>query len=241
MPMHDWTRVDAGLYHAFHQGWTVAITNALNGGLLPRDHYALVDQHAGGVIPDVLTLQLQQDDDSGDSQASGGTAVAVAPPRTQHVHRWEADIYAQRANRIAIRHRHGEVVAVIELISPGNKRSKGEFDLLIRKSADLLKAGVNLLIVDPFPPGRRDPHGVHSAVWGEFGEEPYDPPTRQPLAATGYDAGECTAYVEPFAVGEPVPDVPLFLRAGYYVACPLESSYQETWRVFPAALKGLLG
>jgi hypothetical protein len=21
MPVHDWTRVDAGLFHAFHQGW----------------------------------------------------------------------------------------------------------------------------------------------------------------------------------------------------------------------------
>ena len=24
MPVHDWTRVDAGLFHAFHQGWTIA-------------------------------------------------------------------------------------------------------------------------------------------------------------------------------------------------------------------------
>ena len=214
MPMHDWTRVDAGLYHDFHQGWSVAITNAMNGGLLSPDYYALIELPDGGKILE----PWHEGDDS-----------------------WEADVYAGRANRTTVRHRHGEVVAVIELISPGNKRSKGEFDLLIRKSADLLKAGVNQLIVDPFPPGRRDPHGVHSAVWGEFGEEPYDPPAGRPLAASGYDAGECVAYVEPFAVGEPVPDVPLFLRAGTYVTRPLEASYLETWRVFPAALKGLLG
>ena len=24
MPVHDWTRVDAGLFHDFHQGWTAA-------------------------------------------------------------------------------------------------------------------------------------------------------------------------------------------------------------------------
>jgi hypothetical protein len=37
MPVHDWTRVDAGLFHDFHQGWTVALRNALNAGMLPSD------------------------------------------------------------------------------------------------------------------------------------------------------------------------------------------------------------
>ena len=243
MPMHDWTRVDAGLYHDFHQSWAVAIKNALNGGALPAHHFALVEQHAGGPVPDVLTLQR---DDAGGG--GGGTALAVAPgtalaaaPRTRHVQRWEADVYVARASRIAIRHRHGEVVAVIELVSPGNKVSKGDFDALVGKSAGLLRAGVNLLIVDPFPPGRRDPDGVHSAIWGEFIDEPYALPPGQPLAASAYDAAERAAYVEPFAVGEPVPDVPLFLLPGRYVTCPLAAAYEETWRLFPAALKGLLG
>jgi hypothetical protein len=35
MPIHDWTRVDAGLFHDFHQSWTVALCNALNSGVLP--------------------------------------------------------------------------------------------------------------------------------------------------------------------------------------------------------------
>ena len=43
MPIHDWTRVDSGLFHAFHQGWTVALQNALNAGVLPADYYALVE------------------------------------------------------------------------------------------------------------------------------------------------------------------------------------------------------
>jgi hypothetical protein len=36
MPIHDWTRVDANLFHDFHQTWSIAIRNALNGGLLPN-------------------------------------------------------------------------------------------------------------------------------------------------------------------------------------------------------------
>jgi hypothetical protein len=57
MPVHDWARVDANLYHDFHQTWTITIRNALNGGLLPRGYSALVEQHAAGVVPDVLAVQ----------------------------------------------------------------------------------------------------------------------------------------------------------------------------------------
>ncbi len=57
MPVHDWTRVSANLFHDFHQTWTIAIRNALNGGILPKGCSALVEQHAGGLVPDVIALQ----------------------------------------------------------------------------------------------------------------------------------------------------------------------------------------
>ncbi len=37
MPLHDWTRVDAGIFHDFHQAWNAQLRGALNGGLLPPD------------------------------------------------------------------------------------------------------------------------------------------------------------------------------------------------------------
>jgi hypothetical protein len=37
-----------------------------------------------------------------------------------------------------------------------------------------------------------------------------------------------------------LPDMPLFLKPEAYVPAPLEATYQTTWAVFPAALKGLL-
>ena len=40
MPMHDWTRVEAGIFHAFHHEWVSEIGRALNRGLLPADYYA---------------------------------------------------------------------------------------------------------------------------------------------------------------------------------------------------------
>ena len=42
MPVHDWTRVDSGIYHAFHTAWAGEIQKALNGGLLPPGYYVLV-------------------------------------------------------------------------------------------------------------------------------------------------------------------------------------------------------
>jgi len=44
MPIHDWSRVDAGTFHHFHRAWTIEIARALNNGLLPASHYALAEQ-----------------------------------------------------------------------------------------------------------------------------------------------------------------------------------------------------
>jgi hypothetical protein len=56
MPVHHWTRVEAGICHDFHASWIPEIRKALNGGLLPDGYYALAEQHAGRTIADVLTL-----------------------------------------------------------------------------------------------------------------------------------------------------------------------------------------
>ena len=54
MPVHDWTRVDSGVFHDFHLRWIISIRNTLNGGLLPGDYYAMAEQVAEGPIPDVV-------------------------------------------------------------------------------------------------------------------------------------------------------------------------------------------
>ncbi len=57
MPIHDWTRLEAGDFHHFHQAWITYIANNLNGGLLPPEFMALSEQVTGRPIPDVVTLQ----------------------------------------------------------------------------------------------------------------------------------------------------------------------------------------
>ena len=78
MPVHDWTRVDAGLFHAFHQRWIGALCDALNTGGLPSDYFALAEQSIRGPIPDVLALRLSP----GKGEPSGtAPALDVATPR----------------------------------------------------------------------------------------------------------------------------------------------------------------
>ena len=57
MPIHDWSRIDANLFHDFRQAWTVGLRNALNGGLLPKRYSALVGRHASGVLAEMSAAQ----------------------------------------------------------------------------------------------------------------------------------------------------------------------------------------
>jgi hypothetical protein len=239
MPIHDWTRVDAGLFHAFHHRWIDALCDALNGGVLPADYFALPEQGIQGPIPDVLTLKLGgAGEEAGESVT--GHAVATAPPRARLVRTSEAEIYARQANRITVRHRHGDVVAVIEIVSPGNKASRAEFRRFLEKSADLIRQGIHLLVVDLFPPGKRDPEGMVKAIWDEFADDTFDLPVDKPLHLGAFDAGAMTVYGEAVAPGDVLPDMAVFLKAGIYVQAPLEATYETSWAVFPAPLKSLL-
>ncbi len=239
MPLHDWTRVDAGLLHAFHHGWIEELARALNRGLLPKEYFALPEQNIRGPIPDVLTLKLASQEPA---DSTGGVAVAVRPPQVRLTKRAETDAYARKASRVTVRHRHGRVVAVIEIVSPGNKASRAELRTLVEKSVDLIRQGIHLLMIDVFPPGPRDPQGVHKAIWDEFQEDELELPADKPLTLASYDAGDdVVAYVEFVGVGDALPDMPLFLRPEVYVSVPLEATYQAAWSVFPSALKGLLG
>ncbi len=159
MPIHDWTRVIPGIFHDFHLSWLAEIKRTLNAGLLPAGYYALAEQIAGGFGPDVLTLQQPVYGSlSAAAEPCGGIAVADAPPRVRFHARAEIDIYAAKAKKVMIRHRSDhKVIAIIEIVSPGNKNGQTEFAAFVQKADQALLSGIHLLIVDLFPPTVRDP------------------------------------------------------------------------------------
>jgi hypothetical protein len=237
MPIHDWTRVRANRFHHFHQTWTTTLAAALNAGRLPSGFFALAEQITGGPEADVVALELTPPP----APSLSSFAVETAPPKARIVTRSEASIYARKANRVTIRHPDGDVVAVIEIISPGNKDSRHAIRAFARKAVEFLHAGIHLLIVDLFPPNRRNPQGIHKVIWDRIHDEPFALPPDKPLTLVSYAVGsEIVAYVEPVAVGDALPDRPVFLTAGEHIPCPLEESYQAAWNVFPAVLKAPL-
>jgi Protein of unknown function (DUF4058) len=244
MPVHDWSRVDANLFHHFHQFWTTEICRRLNSGLLPAGYSALVEQHAAGLVPDVLTVQRRPARGSG-PEPSGGVLTAE-PPRTKHVVQGQLGDLAARANRVAIRHRLGEVVCIIEVVSPGNKSGRAALRAFVAKTHEFLSAGVNLLVVDLLPPTPRDPHGIHKAIWDEVEERPFELTSDQPLTLAAYVAGDLaagrpvTAYVQPIGVGAALPNMPAYLDSRYHVPVPLEPTYQAAWATCPADMRYLV-
>lgn len=237
MPIHDWSRVDANLFHHFHQAWTLGICNALNGGLLPRGYSALVEQHAGGVVPDVIALE-RRPRPGRPAGPAGGVVITDTPPKTSHVIRAQQEISAALGNRITIRHPLGRVVCVIEIVSPGNKGSRSALQAFVDKTVDLLRGGIHLLVVDLFPPSARDPEGIHKAIWDEIEEQPFALSSDKPLTLAAYVADvPKTAYVELVGVGDVLPDMPAYLEPDSYVPVPLEATYQAAWATCPEDMR----
>jgi hypothetical protein len=243
MAIHDWARVDAGIFHAFHHGWIEELSRALNRGLLPEDYYALPEQIAGGLGPDVLTLQ---DPTGPRGTASDAGTVATAPQLrrrpTTSVIQSAAEFYRRKKSAIIVRHVSGDrVVAIVEVVSPGNKDTRNSLQAFVNKVCELLERRIHMLVVDLFPPGRRDPNGIHGAVWDCVRDDAYTPPPDKPLTLVSYECEMVTrAYVEAVAIGDPLPEMPLFLEPDGCVMVPLERTYQAAFAEVPRRWRTVL-
>jgi hypothetical protein len=97
------------------------------------------------------------------------------------------------------------------------------------------------LLLDVHPPGPRDPQGIHGALWEHLTGDPHEHPTDKPLTLVACSAGPIkTAYVEPLAVGDVLPDMPLFLTPEYYVNVPLEATYRDASMGVPLFYRRIL-
>jgi hypothetical protein len=211
--IHDWTRVPPGTWHDLHLAWVVEIQRVLNTGLLPPDYYAQAEQLAGPVEAAFLDAQVPT---SRPEEAE--LAWSVLKRRT-----------------IVIRHSGGDqIIALLEIVSPGNKVSRHEIRSFVEKAVEALYRGYHLLVVDLFPPTTRDPNGIHGAIWAEFCDSSFELPAGEPLTLAAWSAGpRKRAYIEPTAVGRELIDMPLFLEPELYVNVPLEATYRAAYRGVP--------
>ncbi len=183
--MHDWTRVPAGIYHDFHNAWITELRNWLNNGQLPIEFYAVGEQRAGNFGPDVLTLRGFDSPPSisqslpvynrqeADTQHAM-VAVATMPPKVHTTLAFDPDLafYSSRQRQIAIRHTSGdELIAIIEIVSPANKHSSAEMNRFIDRIKCVLLGGIHAMIIDLFPPGSYDSHGLPHEIAQILGDE----------------------------------------------------------------------
>jgi hypothetical protein len=150
--------------------------------------------------------------------------------------------YRRKQKVIAVRHVSGDrIVAMIEIVSPGNKATRNPLRAFVQKAAELLERGVHLLIIDLHPPGRRDPDGIHSEIWQEIAGQEYHAPPEKPLTLAAYETGNTVrAYVVQVAVNAALTDMPLFLEPGKTVVVPLERTYQAAFAEVPRRWRRVL-
>ncbi len=236
MPIHDWSRVPAGLFHHFHQHWSIEIAATLNRGRLPKGVAALVEQRSGPKEPDVLAIESRSLSRSAIADDNG--VATMTPPVTRFMSRSTKQIYATRANLVVLKHHLGRTLAVIEIVSPGNKDSRAAMRDFVDKTIEFLRAGIHVLLIDLFPPTARDPFGLHKVVWDEIEENDFALPAGKDRILASYETGGVQAcYVEAIGVGEVMPDMPLFLANSWHVPVPLELTYESTWNACPEELR----
>jgi hypothetical protein len=242
MPVHDWTRVSAGTFHAFHNSWITHLQESLNAGLLPNGYYALGEQRSGDIGPDVLTLHAGADaaeTRAPPAQSNDNPMIAVAerPPRvslTLEATR-DAAFYLSKRRTLVIYHSSGDrIVALIEIVSPGNKHSYHTVDDFLDKAVGAINQGYHLLVIDLFPPGGHDPRGMNNLIWEYLSAKTIPETAGRPLSVASYCAKEpVSVYIEPVAVGMPLTEMPLFLTTAHYINVPLEETYLAAWRGVP--------
>lgn len=245
MPVHDWSRVESGIFHDFHTAWITEIRNSLNCGVLPEGYYALAEQHAGSYVADVLALHRPPTEEElgrsleFNSGSPGGVAVAEAPPRTLRRETMEMEL-ERLQRRLSIRHASTHrIVALLEIISPGNKDDQNRFEKFVVKTVDAIENGINVLVVDLFQPSRFDPLGMHHALRIRLSPrsehpEPAFPPRSTLVSYCLSLPRHIEMFVEYLEAGMPLPEMPIFLDAKHYVNVPLESAYQLAWNGTPA-------
>ncbi|MCO5169576.1 MAG: DUF4058 family protein [Planctomycetes bacterium] len=226
MPLHDWTRVSANVFHSFHVGWLWTITRALNGGLLPAGYQARAEEYLGPFQSDVLTLETAS---GGGEPARGGApgaapvpTVVLAPPRFETWRERRVAVFSARDERR---------VAVVEVVSPGNKDSQQRAQFFRGKLLECLGAGLHLLVIDVLPATGVAP-GFAAEVARDLGD------TSGKVGPGGQAVTSFERRSDPLAVriyhaalheGQPLPAAPLFLLGDARVDLPLEATYLEAF------------
>ncbi|MBX9627912.1 MAG: DUF4058 family protein [Gemmataceae bacterium] len=237
MPLRDHFRPpldDLTWWEGLHGGWPMVIVQHLVRHL-PPGFVAIPKVHRGSVVEVDVAAFGPPSAGAPAPAGGGGVATAWAPARptlTTEVDFADADEYAVE---VYDRRRGRRLVAAVEIVSPSNKDRPATRRAFVSKCAAFLQTGVSVAVVDLVTTrhfnlyrdlldviGRPAPAGEVSAV--------YAAACRLLPAAEPGGRDRLEAWDYPLAVGQPLPELPLWLSAGVSVPLELDASYEVTCR-----------
>lgn len=237
MPLHDhfhspWS--DHNFWEGFHSAWANTIVRHLNGSLLPPQFRAVPQVHLSAwVEADVAAFEQDGARRGGYGERGELATAAWAPPepvQTLAVEFPNQDVFEVQ---VLDEKRGMRLVAVVELVSPGNKDRAEHRRAFASKCAAYLQQQIGLLLVD-IVSGRRA--SMHQELL-EVLARPL-PATELPdLYAIAYRTrkenghGALDTWPAALTVARPLPTLPLWLASNFAVPVDLEMSYEETCRV----------
>ncbi|MBI3360224.1 MAG: DUF4058 family protein [Chloroflexi bacterium] len=229
MPLHHWPNPRVP-WLSFHSHWIVRLVEYLNQDILPPGFRARPTELVVGIEPDVLLLQDADRPDAGlptGPQTGLGEATLTAtipPPADLPL----VGIYSSYDT--------SRLVAAIELVSPGNKDRTEAVVAFVEKVLFLLQEGVHVMVVDVVSAPR---HPLRRDILGRLGRDEVVVETDRlwlasycslPSSAPRAQL-EVREWARSVSVGQPLPALPLFLRADQlWVTVDLETTYAATLR-----------
>lgn len=224
-PHHHW--------ESFDSNWATRIADGI-AALLPPDFQVEEHTHAGpGFEIDVATFE-EETKNSGAAGPALATraAAAYAPPvpdgtvPAAFLDTFEVRVFSTTAGLT--------LVAVIELVSPGNKDRPAERRAFAAKCASYLAQGVSLIIIDVVTSRQANLHNDLIHVMQASPDLEF--PAETLLYAAAYrpvrrgEQEEIDVWLRQLAVGAALPTLPLRLTGDLFVPVDFEAAYQEACR-----------
>jgi Protein of unknown function (DUF4058) len=225
-------------WESMHALWAAAIVARLNEAVLPAMYYAETQIHIGSRVEvDAATMERLM-------------PPGVRPVRTENgpVATLEAEVWAPSEPALVIPATFPDeievevfgsltglqLVAAIELVSPGNKDRTETRRAFAAKCSSYLQLGIGLVVVDVVTERLANLHDELMRLMDQ--PERVHFPGAVPLYAVAYrparrEAGDqIDCWPHGLEVGQPLPIVPLALRGGPTLPLDLEVTYSEARR-----------
>jgi hypothetical protein len=223
-------------WEQFHDGWPMGIIRDINK-VLPPQYRAGPTIHLGKEAEvDVGTFESMSPWGAAQAEeGNGGTAVAVwAPPEpTLAVETGMADVDEFEV-RVYDTSRGQRLVAVVELISPGNKDRPESRSQFTAKCAALLRQGVSVVLVDVVTERSANLYADLLDLAGLWDESlGAKPPATYAVACRWTPRGargRLETWNRELKPGLPLPCLPLWLTEEQAIPLDLEASYEQTCR-----------